>query len=280
MPELPEVETIRRGLIPALEGRRLVRVIQRRPDLRVPFPERFAERLTGRRVAAIRRRAKYLLFHLDDGAVLIVHLGMSGRMVVAPAVPDVFSRHDHVVFVTETGTAVVFNDARRFGLMALADEAELAVHPLLCRLGPEPLDPAFTGAVLAERLAGRPTPIKMALLDQTVVAGLGNIYASEALFAAELDPTRPASQVVGETAIKLAAAIRDVLERAVAAGGSSLRDYVNADGGLGYFQYGFAVYGRQGRPCPGCSCDLAKTGGVRRMVQGGRATFFCQHRQR
>ena len=159
-------------------------------------------------------------------------------------------------------------------------EAELAVHPLLCRLGPEPLDPAFTGAVLAERLAGRPTPIKMALLDQTVVAGLGNIYASEALFAAELDPTRPAFQVVGETATKLAAAIRDVLERAVAAGGSSLRDYVNADGGLGYFQYGFAVYGRQGRPCPGCSCDLAKTGGVRRMVQGGRATFFCQHRQR
>ncbi|MGQ9368145.1 bifunctional DNA-formamidopyrimidine glycosylase/DNA-(apurinic or apyrimidinic site) lyase [Azospirillum sp. ST 5-10] len=283
MPELPEVETVCRGLAPHLEGRLLVRVAQRRPDLRVPFPPRFAERLTGRRVEAVRRRAKYMLVHLDDGTVLIVHLGMSGRMIVAAppdAVPAEPGRHDHVVFETDAGTTVTFNDARRFGLMDLTDEQALAEHPLLARLGPEPLGNGFSGPVLAERLAGRMTPIKAALLDQAVVAGLGNIYVSEALFEARISPRRIAATVTGARAERLAAAVRAVLARAIAAGGSSLRDYRQASGELGYFQHQFAVYDREGLSCPGCACDVARTGGVRRIVQGGRSTFYCPQRQR
>ena len=238
MPELPEVETVIRGLRPHLEGARLARVEQRRADLRFPLPARFAARLQGRRITRIGRRAKYILVYLDDGGVLLCHLGMSGRMILsregeAPAAPG---PHDHVILVTESGVEVRFNDARRFGLMDLVAEPELERHRLLAGLGPEPLGNAFSGPELARRLAGKRTPIKAALLDQRVVAGLGNIYVSESLYFAGISPRRAARSVQGGRAERLATAIREVLTRAIEAGGSSLRDYVQTSGELGYFQ--------------------------------------------
>ena len=280
MPELPEVETIVRGLRPRLEGRRLVRVVQRRDDLRFPLPPRFAERLTGRRVETIGRRAKYILFHLDQGEVLLCHLGMSGRMVLVDRPEQPLARHDHIVFTTEDGWDVRFNDARRFGAMDLIDATRLDQHWLLKDLGPEPLGNGFNGPFLADKLAGKRTPIKAALLDQKVVAGLGNIYVCEALFGAGLSPRRLALSVQGRRAERLVAAIRDVLRRAIEAGGSSLRDYVQSDGELGYFQHHWAVYGREGAPCPDCRCEWERTGGIRRIVQSSRSTFFCSTRQR
>ncbi len=279
MPELPEVETVRRGLAPVLEGRRVATVLARRPDLRFPLPDGFARRLAGRRVEGLGRRGKYLLVGFERGICLICHLGMSGRFRVhgggaAPAPGP----HDHVDWITDDGTCVRFHDPRRFGFMLWAPPGDPESHPMLRALGPEPLSDRFDGAALAARLAGRRGPIKPALLDQAVVAGLGNIYACEALFLAGLSPRRRASTVVGARADRLAAAIRRVLEAAIAAGGSSLRDHRRPDGELGYFQHGFAVYGRAGRPCPGCDCGRAD--GIRRMVQAGRATFHCAARQR
>lgn len=283
MPELPEVETVVRGLRPRLEGRRLVAVEQRCPALRFPLPARLAERLEGRTVRLIDRRAKYIRMFLDDGQVLLCHLGMSGRMILhetGHAAPLPLDKHDHVIFRTDQGTEVRFNDARRFGMMDLLQESELPRHRLLRDLGPEPLGNAFNGPALAAALKGRRSPIKAALLDQKVVAGLGNIYVSEALFFAGLSPRRQAYTVQGGRAERLAQAVRKVLLRAIAAGGSSLRDYVQADGELGYFQHQWAVYGREGLPCPDCRCDPVQTGGIRRLVQSGRSTFYCASRQR
>ncbi len=284
MPELPEVETVCRGLRPKLEGRRLTRVLQRRPDLRFPLPDGFVERLEGRRVSRIDRRAKYILMHLDSGEVLLCHLGMSGRMLLMNGETRPLDRHDHVVFFTEDGGEIRFNDARRFGMMDLVAPEGLARHRLLKDLGPEPLSNAFNGPELAARLKGRRSPIKAALLDQKVVAGLGNIYVSEALFFAGISPRRQAYTVQGARAERLAAAVRKVLNAAIAAGGSSLRDYVQADGELGYFQHHWAVYDRAGEPCPGCDCGAATLssgqGGIRRIVQSNRATFYCPSRQR
>ncbi|HYD32018.1 MAG TPA: bifunctional DNA-formamidopyrimidine glycosylase/DNA-(apurinic or apyrimidinic site) lyase [Azospirillaceae bacterium] len=280
MPELPEVETVCRGLARRMEGRVLARVETRRPNLRIPFPDRFAERLTGRRVLTIRRRAKYILMRMDDQTVLIGHLGMSGRMVIREAPAPEPAAHDHVIFETDDGGVITFNDARRFGLMDLCAEADLADHPLLAGLGPEPLGNDFNAAALSARLAGRMTPIKAALLDQKVVAGLGNIYVSESLFHAGIAPTRVAATCAGAEAEPLVAAIRRVLTEAIAAGGSTLKDYVQASGELGYFQHRFAVYDRAGQACPSCDCDVAKTGGIERMVQAGRSTFYCPRRQR
>ena len=284
MPELPEVETVCRGLRPKLEGRRLTRVLQRRPDLRFPLPEAFVERLEGRRVTRIDRRAKYILIHLDSGEILLCHLGMSGRMVLTNGAARPLDPHDHVVFFTDDGGEIRFNDARRFGVMDLVAPEDLARHRLLKDLGPEPLSNAFSGPELAARLKGRRSSIKAALLDQKVVAGLGNIYVSEALFFAGISPRRQAYTVQDERAERLAAAVRQVLEAAIAAGGSSLRDYVQADGELGYFQHHWAVYGREGEPCPGCDCGPAEgtsgTRGIRRIVQSNRATFYCPSRQR
>ncbi len=274
MPELPEVETVRRGLSRVLEGRRLVRVEQRRADLRIPFPPRFAERLTGRRVRGLRRRAKYLLIDLDGGLVLVAHLGMSGRLVVANGQAP--SPHDHVVFETDDGVRVIYNDARRFGLMTLVPAKALDRHPLLAGLAPDPLDACFDGAFLAGRLAGKRTSIKAALLDQKVVGGIGNIYACEALWRARLSPRRLALTVTGVRADRLARALRQVVVEAIEAGGSSLRDYVQVDGELGYFQKRWAVYEREGRRCPGCRCG----GAIKRMVQANRSTFYCPSRQR
>lgn len=283
MPELPEVETVCRGLRPKLEGRVLIRVLQRRANLRFPFPEGFVARLEGRRIARIDRRAKYILMRLDNGQVLLCHLGMSGRMLVMNGESRPLEAHDHVVFFTEDGNEIRFNDTRRFGIMDLIAPEDLDGHWLLKDLGPEPLSNAFNGPGLAARLKGRRSPIKTALLDQKVVAGLGNIYVSEALFFAGISPRRQAYTVQGNRAERLAAAVRRVLTAAIEAGGSSLRDYVQADGELGYFQHQWAVYDREGEACPGCDCrdgDASEDGGIQRIVQSNRATFFCPRKQR
>ncbi|MEL6336175.1 MAG: bifunctional DNA-formamidopyrimidine glycosylase/DNA-(apurinic or apyrimidinic site) lyase [Pseudomonadota bacterium] len=288
MPELPEVETVKRGLEPVLLGARLVQAEARRPDLRWPLPERFAERLSGRRVETLWRRSKYILAGLDDGTTWIVHLGMSGRILIgttAPALVGSFvhgtgaekeSVHDHVVVETDGGARIVYNDARRFGAMDLWPTATIAAHPWLASLGPEPLGNDFSGATLAARLAGKATPIKAALLDQRVVAGLGNIYVCEALFRAGIHPRRIASTISRPRIERLASEIRDTLQEAIAAGGSSLRDYVHTDGDLGYFQHSFRVYGREGEACRREGC----TGRVLRIVQSGRSTFYCSRCQR
>lgn len=277
MPELPEVETVRRGLAKVWEGRRFVRVTCHRPDLRQPFPEGFAQILSGRRVLRMDRRAKYLLVHLSDDWVLIIHLGMSGRMVISPdADGQPLGPHDHVVFITDAGVRVTFTDPRRFGLMALTHEDALDTHPLLAQLGPEPFDPAFDADRLALALADRTAPIKAVLLDQKTVAGLGNIYVCESLFRAGIHPERAANDVSPAKVKMLHAAIQAVLTEAIAAGGSSLRDHVTPDGELGYFQHSFAVYGREGEGCPGCDCRQK----IQRIVQSGRSTFFCAKRQK
>lgn len=289
MPELPEVETVRRGLVPVLAGRRISRVAQHRPDLRFPLPDGFAGRLAGRAVRSIERRGKYLLFVLDDANVWIAHLGMSGRFVIDPdesgdmatAGGGAYDAHDHVVLFTEGGAIIRYRDPRRFGFMDLTPAAVIDRHPMLSGLGCDPLGETFTPAWLKGRLAGRSAPIKTALLDQAVVAGMGNIYASESLFRAGVSPERPAAAAgVGRGAARLAAAIRTVFTAAIAAGGSSLRDHRQPSGELGFFQHQFAVYGRAGMACPGCRCDLTKTGGIRRIVQSGRATYYCGRRQR
>lgn len=283
MPELPEVETVRRGLIPAMEGRRIARAEVRRPDLRWPLPERMAERLTGARVERLRRRSKYILVDFDTGETLIVHLGMSGRMLVSGAMLGQFhqdhpapAKHDHVVLDMEGGARVTFNDARRFGMMDLTPTASAEAHPLLAGIGPEPLGNAFSEAYLASRLKDRNTPVKSALLDQKLVAGLGNIYVCEVLFRAGIDPRRQAGRIAPARAAALVPVIREVLGEAIEAGGSSLKDYRQADGELGYFQHAFRVYDREGAPCvtPGC------TGTIRRVVQSGRSSFFCPICQR
>jgi formamidopyrimidine-DNA glycosylase len=274
MPELPEVETVCRGLAPVMEGHVLASVVQRRPNLRTPFPDDFVGRLTGRRIDQLTRRAKYVVAYLDDGQVLLIHLGMSGRMTViepgAGVLPDA-GKHDHVDFVMETGVLVRFNDPRRFGLMALSHVDELAMHPMLAGIGPEPLGNQFNSHMLAEALAKRKSPIKTTLLDQRLVAGLGNIYVCEALFRSRIDPLRAANSLSLPEIDLLYREIRDVLEDAIKAGGSSLRDHRQANGELGYFQHNFRIYGREGEPCITPECD----GTVGRLVQGGRSTFFC-----
>ena len=283
MPELPEVETVRRGLEPALVGARFLSVETRRANLRVAFPDRFAERLTGRRIDALTRRAKYLLAALDSGETLVMHLGMSGSFRIegdgdALLQPFHYERskkeaHDHVVFTFDSGARVVYNDPRRFGSMILVATAKLGEHPAFRALGVEPLSQAFDAAHLAAVLEGARTPLKSALLDQSRIAGLGNIYVCEALHRARLSPLREAGALAGKKreAAALAKAIRDVLEEAVEAGGSTLRDHRRTDGELGYFQHSFAVYDREGAACPRLRCQ----GTIGRIVQGGRSTFYC-----
>ena len=279
MPELPEVETVMRGLQARLEGRTLRRILLHRPDLRWPFPPGLAARLTGARVAGFRRRAKYILMRLDGGDSVLFHLGMSGRMLIRPAGNNDVPLHEHMTLETDDGWRVGFVDPRRFGSVDLVATAAEERHRLLAALGPEPLDAAFTPALLSAALAGRSTPIKAALLDQGTVAGLGNIYVCEALVRAGISPLRLAHTVAGARAVRLVAAIQATLTEAIAAGGSSLRDYVQPDGELGYFQHAWKVYGQAGKPCercpgpPGCA-------GVRRIVQSGRSTFYCGRTQR
>ncbi len=281
LPELPEVETVRRGLLPHLEGQRIARAEVRRPDLRWPLPVDLVQVLTGATVTALRRRSKYLLADLDRGGTLLMHLGMSGRMLVQGGSlgdfhrdPAILPRHDHVVLTTDAGTTITFNDARRFGMVDLIRDG--AAHPLLDHLGPEPFDDAFTPAYLTAVFAGRKVPIKQALLDQRIVAGLGNIYVSEALHRAGIDPRRAAGRIGATRIAALVGHVRDVLTDAIAAGGSSLRDHRQASGELGYFQHSFRVYDREGAPCPTPGC----AGAIRRIVQAGRSSFFCPACQR
>ena len=288
MPELPEVETVCRGLAPIMEGARILRVEQRRADLRFPFPERFTERLTGWRIAAIDRRAKYLLVHLTSGETLLIHLGMTGRFVTEfednEGRPGKFHHslstlpvHDHVVLHLDhaDGVArVTYNDVRRFGFMDIIETDHLEASSHFRGMGPEPLGNAFSSRDLSTALRGRSTSVKQALLDQRVVAGLGNIYVCEALHRAGISPRRKASTVVGKRAERLAPVIRQVLTEAIEAGGSTLRDYAGADGQLGYFQHEFRVYDREGQGCGQCGKD------IQRIVQSGRSTFFCSSCQR
>jgi formamidopyrimidine-DNA glycosylase len=279
MPELPEVETVMRGLAARLQSRVLTHVEVRRPDLRWPLPIDLATRLTGARVTGFRRRGKYFFMRLDGGDSLLIHLGMSGRMTVAPNRDATPLLHEHFVAVTDDGWRVSFIDPRRFGSMDLLRTDAEDSHRLLAAMGPEPLDPKFDAATLSAALAGRRTPIKAALLDQSVVAGLGNIYVCEALFTARISPRRLAASVAGARAARLVPAIKATLNAAIAAGGSSLRDYRQASGELGYFQHAWKVYGREGEPCEACpgppTCP-----GITRITQSARSTFLCARRQR
>jgi formamidopyrimidine-DNA glycosylase len=283
MPELPEVETVRRGLLPVLEGAVIARAEVNRPDLRWPLPERMANRLTGRRVTALRRRSKYILADLDSGETLLVHLGMSGRMLISGTQIGEFyhdhpapQKHDHVVLNMETGARITFNDARRFGAMDLMPTDRAQEHMLLKDLGPEPFGNDFNEPYLAARLKGRKTPIKAALLDQRIVAGLGNIYVAETLYRARISPLRLAGELAEPQVHALVPLIREVLAEAIEAGGSSLRDFRQANGELGYFSKHFQVYDREGDPCetPGCA------GTITRTVQSGRSSFWCPSCQR
>jgi len=276
MPELPEVETVRRGLAPVLEGHRLARVVIRRRDLRWPLPDDFGQRLTNREIVAVDRRAKFLLIRLDDGTVWIAHLGMSGRFRIFDGPPPPEETHDHVIVETEAGVVIRYNDPRRFGFMDLTTNEDLDTYPMLAAMGPEPLGGDFTAVVLAGRLKGRAAPIKAALLDQHTVAGLGNIYVCEALHQAGISPKRKARSVQGGRAERLHAAIQDVLSRAIEAGGSSLRDHRQPDGELGYFQHNFLTYGRADKNCRRCGDGHL----IRQFVQSGRSTFYCPNCQR
>jgi len=276
MPELPEVETVRCGLAPVLEGRVLARVVLRRQNLRFPFPEGFGQILTGNTVSRVERRAKFLLLMMDDDSVLIAHLGMSGSFRIYTSDPPDLDPHDHVIFLTSDGVEIRYNDPRRFGFMDICPVAELADYPMLKKLGPEPVHPGISGNVLSERLSGKATPIKSALLDQRIIAGIGNIYACEALFSAGVSPRRKAGTIKGKRADTLAHAIDDVLTVAIKAGGSSLRDHRQPNGELGYFQHNFQVYGRAGEPCLRCGDPVM----IKKLVQSGRTTFYCSRCQR
>ncbi|MBO0753706.1 MAG: bifunctional DNA-formamidopyrimidine glycosylase/DNA-(apurinic or apyrimidinic site) lyase [Bradyrhizobiaceae bacterium] len=288
MPELPEVETVRRGLARVMEGARILRVEARRSDLRLPLPRDFVKRLAGQTITGLGRRAKYLTADLGSGDVLLMHLGMSGSFRATreedTTRPGNFHHakaairaHDHVVFHLSSGAVVTYNDPRRFGLMLIVPRSELADHPLMREVGPEPLGNAFDAALLAAACARRKTSLKAVLLDQTVVAGLGNIYVCEALHRARLSPRRRAATIATRTglpnarAAPLVDAIKAVLLDAIKAGGSSLRDHRQTNGELGYFQHHFRVYDREGQPCVTPACD----GVVKRIVQNGRSTFFC-----
>jgi formamidopyrimidine-DNA glycosylase len=288
MPELPEVETVMTGLKPALEGHRFTHVETRRKDLRIPFPKDFAKRLTGRKIVKLWRRAKYIMADLDDGETLVIHLGMSGRMAVYARnqshklghfhydpPPDEAGKHDHVIFDTDAPARIVFNDHRRFGLMTLIGTAKIESHKLFKDVGVEPLSGEFDEAFLKEALKGKKTPIKSALLDQRLIAGLGNIYVCEALWRAKISPKRRASRVKPAEIEPLVKAIKGVLAEAVKAGGSSLRDHKQVHGELGYFQHHFAVYDRKGK-----LCQRADDGIIKRIVQSGRSSFYCPVCQR
>ncbi|OAN67772.1 DNA-formamidopyrimidine glycosylase [Sulfitobacter sp. EhC04] len=283
MPELPEVETVRRGLTPAMEGAVIERAEVNRPDLRWPFPAGMAERLTGQKVERLRRRSKYILADLESGESLLIHLGMSGRMLVSGDPLGQFvhnhpapEKHDHVVLHMANGARITFNDPRRFGAMDLMQTAHADQHKLLAQLGPEPLGNAFNEAHLIAALKGRNTPIKSALLDQRIVAGLGNIYVCEALYRARIHPARKAGRISAARVATLVPIIRNVLSEAIEAGGSSLRDFRQADGELGYFQHNFDVYGRENAPCRTAGCGHV----IRRIVQSGRSSFYCGECQR
>lgn len=283
MPELPEVETVMRGLAPAMTGATIVGAAVNRPDLRWPFPPNMADRLTGKQVHQLRRRSKYILADLDSGETLLIHLGMSGRMLVSGDPLGQFvhdhpmaQKHDHVVLDFDNGARVTFNDPRRFGAMDLIKTTELDHHALIKVLGPEPFSNAFNEIYLGQKIGAKKSPIKSVLLDQSIVAGLGNIYVCEVLFKTRIAPQRLAKDLSQNEIANLIPAIRQVLTDAIQAGGSSLRDFRQADGELGYFQHSFDVYGREGQVCKNIDCNHE----IQRVVQSGRSSFFCPKCQR
>ena len=271
MPELPEVETVRRGLEPHIVGHVVEHVLLRRPDLRIAFPPLFVERLTGRKILGVRRRAKYIIIEMEDGLGWLIHLGMSGsvRLLESHVMPhaSAIKKHDHVIVQLSHGMTMIYHDPRRFGLMTLVEQGEEGAHPLLSHLGVEPLERGFTAEYLQEKFAKRSSPIKHVVMDQEVVVGVGNIYACEALFRAGIHPKQSAQDCTRLE--ELVVAVKSVLRAALASGGSTLRDYVNADGESGYFQHAFDVYGREHKPCTRCSAQ------IQRITQQGRSTFFC-----
>ncbi len=280
MPELPEVETVCRGLAKAMEGLKITRVETLRANLRIPFPKNLKD-IEGKKVVEITRRAKYIVMNLSSGLTLLLHLGMSGRMVIqGNNAEHETDKHDHMILTLSNGTRVVFNDPRRFGLVDLTTTADVEAHKFFKHLGPEPFDKSFSTAYLLEKFKGKKPAVKVALMDQRLVVGVGNIYAAEALFRARINPKRKAGSIKKAEAEKIIPAVREVLQEAIKAGGSSLRDYVQTDGELGYFQHNFAVYGRTGEKCKNCTCDIAKTGGVKRITQAGRSTFYCPVKQK
>lgn len=281
MPELPEVETVVRAMDEALSGDFIASAALHREGLRTPFAKDLVRRLEGQRIEHVTRRAKYILAHLKSGDVFVLHLGMSGRVMIhAKGQHKNPEKHDHFVMVTKKNVQLVFRDPRRFGMAFVVHADELDSHPAFKKMGPEPLGNEFSGPVLADALKGRKSNIKVTLLDQRLVAGVGNIYACEALFCAGIDPETEAGKIKGAKAETLAACVKIVLKKAVAAGGTSFRDYRQANGELGYFQQQLAVYDKEGKACPGCTCDIAKTGGILRITQGGRSTFYCPRKQR
>lgn len=278
MPELPEVESICRDLGPILNGQTIISADVRRKNLRRPFPQGLKQRLTGCKILHVERCAKYILIRLEPSQNLALHLGMSGRILIQDMSYKP-QKHDHFVIALKNGRKIVFNDPRRFGVVYLVDETGMASHPAFRDLGPEPLEKEFSGPKLASSLKGKKTSIKTAIMNQRIVVGVGNIYASESLFMAGIDPQRQAGTIQGKEAALLVRAIRTILNRAIKAGGSTLRDYRKISGETGSFQSHFAVYDREGRACPGCTCDIGKTGGIHRIVQGGRSTFYCPRKQ-
>lgn len=269
MPELPEVETVCRGIAPLVIGATIEHVALYRADLRTPFPVNFATLLQGRQVMAVTRRAKYILIHLDDGGVWLVHLGMSGRVLLGESAQTPRDKHDHVEVMFSNGEKLRYQDPRRFGVMTHLHALELHEHPMLAHLGPEPLGDSFDATTLQHALKHKKVAIKLAIMQQEVVVGVGNIYASESLFRAGIHPQTPACEVALDALTRLVTAIKEVLVAAIQSGGSTLRDYVRSDGGLGYFQHEFAVYGRDGAPCVRCGSM------IERITQGGRSTFYC-----
>ncbi|MDV7340749.1 bifunctional DNA-formamidopyrimidine glycosylase/DNA-(apurinic or apyrimidinic site) lyase [Terasakiella sp. A23] len=270
MPELPEVETVRLGLLPALNGQVITDVIVRRRDLRTPVPEDFEDRVINQKVLGLDRRSKYVLVHLESGETIIIHLGMSGRIRIEEGNPPEPDKHDHIEFITQNRKCIRFGDPRRFGFVDLIEPDGIEIYPAIEKLGPEPLSDDFDAALLISKLKNKTTSMKAALMDQRIVAGLGNIYVNEALYRAGISPTKKAGKLTRPKAAKLVEVIKDVLTEAIAAGGSSLKDHRQTDGELGYFQHSFKVYGREGEPCTACN-----KGTIKRIVQQGRSTFHC-----
>ena len=279
MPELPEVETIKNAIEKAIGFTNIINVTINNNRFREIIPDDFRERILHSRIISYQRQAKYIIIGLDNGLSLIRHLGMSGRVKICDKMPETFDKHDHVIIETEKGI-LIYNDARRFGLLTYCETQQLTKHHLLCRLGIDPFDNAFNGEYLFKKLKNKKVPIKIALLDQTIINGIGNIYASEALYSARILPTRCAGEISKKECETLAESVRLTLEKAIEAGGSTLKDYIKPDGSMGYFQNMHCVYNKTGQKCPDCTCNISQTGGIKKIVQAGRSSFYCPTKQK
>lgn len=279
MPELPEVETIKNAIEKAIGFTNIINVTINNNRFREIIPDDFRERILHSRIISYQRQAKYIIIGLDNGLSLIWHLGMSGRVKICDKMPETFDKHDHVIIETEK-EILIYNDARRFGLLTYCETQQLTKHHLLCRLGIDPFDNAFNGEYLFKKLKNKKVPIKIALLDQTIINGIGNIYASEALYSARILPTRCAGEISKKECETLAESVRLTLEKAIEAGGSTLKDYIKPDGSMGYFQNMHCVYNKTGQKCPDCTCNISQTGGIKKIVQAGRSSFYCPTKQK